>query len=148
MWIKAHPNDLVLIEPPLSRSCLQKNLHSEVLRITTLTWKSGVGDTIQPILASMLNIFFFFFFKIFIYSLYGCAVFWCCTQAVSGCSAWASHCSAFPCCRAQALGMPASVVVARWPRSDPLAFGVFQGLNPSPLHWQPNSLPLSHQGSP
>ena len=29
------------------------------------------------------------------------------------CGAWASHCGGFSCCRAQALGMRASVVVAR-----------------------------------
>ena len=31
-----------------------------------------------------------------------------------------------------------------------VACGIFpdQGLNPCPLHWQADSLPLSHQGSP
>ena len=45
----------------------------------------------------------------------------CCVQVFSSCgerglplvAAWASHCSGFSCCRARALGMRASVVVAR-----------------------------------
>ena len=34
-------------------------------------------------------------------------------RATLHCGAWASHCGGFSCCRAQALGMWASVVVAR-----------------------------------
>ena len=42
-----------------------------------------------------------------------------------------------------------SVVVAHGP-SCSAACGIFpdQGLNPCPLHWQADSLPLRHQGSP
>ena len=42
-----------------------------------------------------------------------------------------------------------SVVVAHGP-SCSAACGIFpdQGLNPCPLHWQADSQPLSHQGSP
>ena len=42
-----------------------------------------------------------------------------------------------------------SVVVAHGP-SCPAACGIFpdQGLNPCPLHWQADSQPLRHQGSP
>ena len=42
-----------------------------------------------------------------------------------------------------------SVVVAHGP-SCPAACGIFpdQGSNPCPLHWQADSQPLSHQGSP
>ena len=34
--------------------------------------------------------------------------------------------------------------------SCPEAYGIFpdQGLNPCPLHWQVDSSPLDHQGSP
>ena len=37
----------------------------------------------------------------------------CCTQAFSSCGARASHRGDFSCCRGQALGAQASVVVAR-----------------------------------
>ena len=37
----------------------------------------------------------------------------CCAWAFSSCGKRASHCSGFSCCRARALGMRASVVVAR-----------------------------------
>ena len=42
-----------------------------------------------------------------------------------------------------------SVVVAHGP-SCPVACGIFpdQGSNPCPLHWQADSQPLRHQGSP
>ena len=42
-----------------------------------------------------------------------------------------------------------SVVVAHWP-SCSTACGIFpdQGSNPCPLHWQADSQPLHHQGSP
>ena len=43
----------------------------------------------------------------------------------------------------------ASVVVAHW-LSCSTTCGIFldQGSNPCPLHWQADSLPLRHQGSP
>ena len=49
-------------------------------------------------------------------------------------------------CGAQA---PGSVIVALWP-SCSAAYGIFpdQGSNPCPLHWQADSQPLCHQGSP
>ena len=42
-----------------------------------------------------------------------------------------------------------SVIVAHWP-SCSAACGIFpdQGSNPCPLHWQADSQPLRHQGSP
>ena len=80
---------------------------------------------------------------------------------LSGYSAWASHCGGFSCCRAQALGCPSSVVVAPGPWSTgsvvamhglncSSACGIFpdQGSNPCLVHWQVDSLPLSHQGIP
>ena len=46
------------------------------------------------------------------------------------------------------LGAQASAVVHGL--SCPMVSGIFldQGSNPCPLHWQVNSLPLDHQGSP
>ena len=77
------------------------------------------------------------------------------------CSEWASHCGGFSCCGARALGVWASVVVARGLYSADsvvvahglscsTACGIFpdQGLNPYPLHWQADSYPLHHQESP
>ena len=76
-------------------------------------------------------------------------------------SAQASHYSGFSCSGAQALGIQASVVGARGPKSTGLVVvehrlsccmscGIFsdQGLNPCPLHWQADSNPLIHQGGP
>ena len=81
-------------------------------------------------------------------------------KSFSSCGARASQRSAFPGCRAQALGCLGSVVAA--PRlqstasvvahglSSSIACGVFpdHASNPSLLHGQVGSLPLSHKGSP
>ena len=57
--------------------------------------------------------------------------------------------SGFSCCRAQALGTQASVVVARERNcSTPCRTFPNQGLSPCPLHWLTDSYPLYHQGSP
>ena len=55
----------------------------------------------------------------------------------------------FSCCWVKAPGEWDSVVVAHR-LSCSAAYGIFpdQGLNPCPLHWQVDSYPLSHQGSP
>ena len=81
--------------------------------------------------------------------------------AASGSSSGqASHCGGFSCCRAQALGAQALVavghvlssccsgVVAHRP-SCSASRGILPGqeLNLRHLHWQVDSLPLSHQGS-
>ena len=68
-------------------------------------------------------------------------------RLLSGCGA--SHCSGFSCCRTQALGAWASVVVAHR-LTHCLACGVFldQGSKLCPLHWQAYSYPLGPQGSP
>ena len=80
-------------------------------------------------------------------------------RATLHCGSWASHCSGFSCCGAQALGAQASVVVARGLSSCgsralgsgsvseahglscSAACGIFpnQGSNPCPLHWQVDS---------
>ena len=59
------------------------------------------------------------------------------------------QCAGFSCCRAWALGTQASVVVALRLRCS-TACGIFpdQGSNLCPLHWQVDSKPLRHQGSP
>ena len=70
---------------------------------------------------------------------------WC-----AGLSAQASHYHSLSCCGAQAGSRRAgSVTMAHGP-SCSVACGIFpdQGLNPSPLHWQADSQPLRHQGSP
>ena len=65
------------------------------------------------------------------------------------CSVWASYCGGFSCCRAQVLGTWALIVVAPG-LSCSTACGIFpdQGSNPHALHWQADSYPLYHQGSP
>ena len=65
------------------------------------------------------------------------------------CYARASHCGGFSCCRAQALVMRASIVVAHELNCS-VACGIFpdQGSNLCPLHWQADSQPLCYQGSP
>ena len=65
------------------------------------------------------------------------------------CCAWASHCSGFSHCRARAPGTQSSVVVAHG-LSNSVAGGIppNQGLNPRPMHWQADSQPRRHQGSP
>ena len=83
----------------------------------------------------------------------------CCVQAFSTCSEWGLlsvglwglllAVSVFSCCRAQVLGFWALLVVEHG-LSCSAACGIFldQGLNLCPLHWQVDSYPLFHQGSP
>ena len=82
----------------------------------------------------------------------------CCTQACSNCGEWGipSSCRAgFPTAAASPVAehallcMRASVVLARG-LGCRMACGIFpdQGSNPCPLHWQADSSPLDHQGSP
>ena len=75
----------------------------------------------------------------------------CCHGALSRgcyCSAWTSHCGGVS-CGAQALGHM-GLIVAAYSFSHPMACGTFpnQGSNLCPLHWQVDSQPLNHQGSP
>ena len=117
----------------------------------------------------------FSIFKKFYLFIYGCArssllcgLFSSCSEQgqLCSCNAWASYCIGFSCCgaqgmfRLQQLGHLGSVVVApglstgsvivAHKLSCSAACGIFpdQGSNPCLLHWQANSLPLSHQGSP
>ena len=100
----------------------------------------------------------FSFYFLFIYLFLAALGLRCCMQAFSSCGergllfvvvhglliAVASLC-----CGARALGAWASVVVACG-LSCSTACGIFQdqGLNLCPLHWQMDSSPLHHQGSP
>ena len=82
--------------------------------------------------------------------------------ALSNCSKQASHCGGFSCCRAWALERTSFRSCGSWvlehrfnsrgPQelSCPAARGIFpdQGSNPCLLHWQADSWPPSHQGSP
>ena len=63
--------------------------------------------------------------------------------AIPHCGAQASHCTGFSCCTAWTPGRWASGVVAHG-HSCPVTCGVFQdwGLNPCPLHWQADFLPI------
>ena len=113
---------------------------------------------------------FFFPFYNFIF-IFGCAsssllhkLFSSCSDLglLSSCGVQASRCSGFSCCGTWALWLvdfsscgacglqrTGSVVVAHG-LSYFLAWGIFpyQGSNSHLLHWQADSLPLSHQGSP
>ena len=102
-----------------------------------------------------------FIFLNFIYLFLAVLGLCCWMQAFSSCdrlelhsSMQASHCGGFSCCSARALGCTGfsswgSVVVAHR-LSCPMACGIFpdQGWDPRPLHWQVDSWPLDHLGSP
>ena len=79
----------------------------------------------------------------------------------SSCAVWASHCGGVSCSGSQTLGARASVVAAPGPQntgsiavvprlscSTACVFFPDQGSYPCPLHWQVDSSPLDHQGSP
>ena len=82
-----------------------------------------------------------------------------CARAFSSCGKWgplfiavrarASHCRRPLLLRSTGSRRAGSVVVAHGP-SCSAACGIFpdQGANPCPLHWQADSQPLRHQGSP
>ena len=107
-----------------------------------------------------------FFFSIIYLFIFGCAgssflrglSLVVVSGGYSSCGAWAFHCSGFSCCAAQALesagfsscdSHKGSVVVVHGLHWS-MAGGIFldQGTNPSVLHRQADSIPLSHQGSP
>ena len=60
-----------------------------------------------------------------------------------------SQCSGSSCCRVWSLGCSGSVVLVHR-LSCPTSYGIFpdQESNPCPLHWQADSQPLDHEGSP
>ena len=95
----------------------------------------------------------YLFFKIIFIYLFTAVLGLCCCEGfflvtasaelLSSCGAQASHCCGF------SLRSTASIVVARG-LSCSTTCGIFwdEGSNPCLLHWQADSLPLSHQGSP
>ena len=92
--------------------------------------------------------FSFFFFNCFI-SFFLVVLGRTAAQAVSSWDVRASHCSGVSCCGAAALECKASAVVVHGLHCS-MVCGIFpgQGLKPCVLHWQVDSLPLSHHGSP
>ena len=99
--------------------------------------------------------------SIYLLIVFGCAGSSLLCRLSSSCSGLASRCSSFFCCRALSPAVRASGVAA--PRlwgtgsvvvvhglSCSVACGIFpdQGLNSCLLHWQADSLSLSHQGRP
>ena len=67
---------------------------------------------------------------------------------------WAFHCRGFSCCGPQALGSRLRSCGLKAPElqlsscSELCVIFLDQGSNICPLHWQVNSWPLDHQGSP
>ena len=120
----------------------------------------------QTSLLFWVSLFFKFIFIICAGFSLLCRLFCSCTMrgSLSICHAQASHCGGFSCCRAQALGHMGFSSCSVWAQqlrflgpgaqahrvSCSMACGIFldQGSNPCILHWQVDSLPLSHQGSP
>ena len=114
----------------------------------------------SPILWIVFSLsFLIFFFKIFIYLfIYSCvgSSFLCegflqlrRAGATLHRGARASHYCGLSCWRSTGSRRAGSVIVAHGP-SCSAACGILpdQGSNPCPLHWQADSQPLRHQGSP
>ena len=102
--------------------------------------------------------FFFFFINLFIYLFLAVLGLRFCARPFSSCSERGGHSSSR--CAGLSLSRPlllrstgsrraGSVVVAHGPGCSATC-GIFpdQGSNPCPLHWQADSQPLHHQGSP
>ena len=118
-------------------------------------------ETISASHCILMLLVYFWLWWVFVAAL---AFFWLSWAGTTfHCSVWASPCSGFFCWGAQVLGradfsslqhmgsivgVPGSVVVHGLCCSA--AGGIFpdQGSNPSLPHWQADSLPLSHRGSP
>ena len=113
----------------------------------------------------LISLFFYFWLRWVLIAVWGFSL----VSANGGyCdSMWGSHYSDFSCCRAQALGHTGFSICSVWaqklwlpgPRAQAslvrglscsTACGIFpdQGSNSCLLHWQVDSLPLSHQGNP
>ena len=100
---------------------------------------------------------FFFNFYLFIYLFLAVLGLRFCVRAFCSCGEWghsSSQCAGLSPSRPLLLWSTGSrhagsVIVAHWP-SRSAACGIFpgQGSNPCPLHWQADSQPLCHQGSP
>ena len=72
-----------------------------------------------------------------------------CVGFFSNCGVQASHCNGVSCCGAWALGCSGFSSCGMWAQ---LLWGMWDlsraGIKPCLLHWQVDSLPLSHQGNP
>ena len=86
-------------------------------------------------------LFFFFYFFSAVLGLHCCVGFSVVVASSSYALLW---CTGFSCCEAQT----PVVAVARLNCSKACGILPDQGWNPCLLHWQADSLPLSHQGSP
>ena len=148
------------------KNSLYKYIHKSGKFFLGLSWKVSLGHYPFGARGSPskhhfgYRFFFFFFFSKFIYLF---IYFWLCwvfvsVQGLSLVSASGGHSSSW--CAGLSLSRPlllrsigsrraGSVVVAHGP-SCSAACGIFrdQGSNPCPLHWQADSQPLHHQGSP
>ena len=133
------------------------------------SWRAGEyfsSTSTEPwgfMTTGMLHQISSFFLKQFLYFYYLFIYFWLCwvfvsVQGLSLVAASGGHSSSW--CTGLSLSRPlllrstssrhaGSVVVAHGP-SCSAACGIFpdQGSNPCPLHWQADSQPLRHQGSP
>ena len=71
-------------------------------------------------------------------------------RLLSSCGVQASHCHGFACWGASAGSRCRGSIVVAHSLSCPEARGIFpgQGWNRCPLHWQADSWPVDHQGSP
>ena len=100
---------------------------------------------------------FFFFLILFIYLFMAVLGLRFCARAFSSCGKWGPSSSR---CAGLSLSWPLLLRSTGSRRADPVivahgpscsvACGIFpdQGSNPCPLHWQADSQPLRHQGSP
>ena len=80
--------------------------------LSLLHWQGGPFPLAPPgKRLGRYNLFLFFLF------IYGCAGSMLLCKVFS-CGVGVSHCGGFFCCRAQALGTQASVVVTHWPRAQ------------------------------
>ena len=117
--------------------------HFDIFRLYTFSHFSGLTGFWSINLRSFFNVFLK---KLLIF---GCAGSLVICGLFSSCGAPASHCSGFSPWEERAVGAWASVAVAHG-LSCSVACGIFpdQESNLYPLHWQADSLPLMHQGSP
>ena len=156
-----HGNNLVLTWSGIYRKHLWKRGEKDTGPSQLIEYRVLLPELLQLTIASTSKAsLFFFFFNKFIYLF---IYFWLCWVFISvrGLSLVAvsgGHSSSR--CAGLSLSWPlllrstgsrraGSVVVAHGP-SRSVACGIFpdQGSNPCPLHWQADSQPLRHQGSP
>ena len=133
-------------------------LISLTIGVVNIFFLSGKGHNLQIFLSWVMWITFFFFLIIYLFIyLWLCWVF-VSVRGLSPVAASGGHSSSR--CVGLSLSRPlllrstgsrcaGSAIVAHGP-SCSAACGIFpdQGSNPCPLHWQADSQPLRHQGSP